>query len=77
MEQAEWVARLRQGDQKAMEALLEQYGAMIRYVIRGILSDSQEQEDCYSEVCLLIWQKISVFDEKRGSLRLWLTVLSG
>ena len=76
MEQAEWVARLRQGDQKAMEALLEQYGAMIRYVIRGILSDSQEQEDCYSEVCLLIWQKITAFDEKRGSLRLWLTVLS-
>ena len=29
-----------------METLLAQYGALLRYVIRGILRDPQDVEDC-------------------------------
>ena len=68
--------RLQQGDETAMQILLTQYGPMIRYILRGILADEQEREDCFSEVSVLIWQKIGTFDAEKGSLRVWITVLA-
>ena len=58
------------------EALLQKYGALLRYVIRGILPDVQDAEDCFSEVSLLVWRRMEDYDHSRGSLSVWLTVIT-
>ena len=70
------VESLQQGNKASMQHLLDRYGPMIRYVLRGILPNEQEQEDCFSEVSMLIWEKIRTYDPNKGSLQVWLTALS-
>jgi len=67
---------LRQHDDDGMAALIQKYGRLIRYVISGILGTGESAEDCYSEVCMRIWEKAAEYDETRGSLRTFLTVIA-
>jgi len=76
MREKELVAKLRQRDETAMEALLTRYTPLIRYVIAPILNDPREQEECIADVAMRIWEKAASFDLKKGSLTTWLTVIS-
>lgn len=58
------------------EALLQQYGPLLRYVIGGILREPMDAEDCLSEVSLVLWQKLSSYDPAKGSLSTWLTAVA-
>ena len=57
------------GDEAALHALLRQYGPLIRYVLRPILTDERD-------ISLKIWQTAGSFDGEKGTLKAWLTVLS-
>ena len=58
MTDAELMEQFTQNNTQGMEALLRQYGPLLRYVIGGVLRDRQDAEDCYSEVSLALWQKL-------------------
>ena len=64
---------LRTDRERGMEALLGQYGPLLRYVIGGVLRDPQDAEDCYSEVTLSLWQSAERFDPEQGRLSSYLT----
>ena len=64
------------GDEQGLDALLRQYGPLLRYVIAPILPDGADREDCLSEVSLRIWTGIGSYDPARGSLRAWLTAIA-
>ena len=64
------------GDEAALHALLRQYGPLIRYVLRPILTDERDREECYADISLKIWQTADSFDGDKGALKAWLTVLS-
>ena len=68
MDDRQRMEALRQGKPQAMDELLARYGGLLRYVIGGILSHPQEAEDCFSEVCLLLWQKAGCYDPAKGPL---------
>lgn len=59
-----------------MEALLNRYGPLLRYVVNGVLRDQQDAEDCYSAVTELLWRRLGDYDPARGSLTVWLTTLT-
>ena len=67
---------LRERREGAAEALLRQYGALIRYVAAGILSDRRETEECVNDVCLAVWQKIGQYDPEKASLSAWITAIA-
>lgn len=73
MSDLELVELLRRDQESGTEALLRQYGPLLRYVIGGVLRDPQDAEDCYSEVSLALWQKLDSFDPRQGSLSGYLT----
>ena len=73
MEDREIAERLRSGDERGMEALLGQYGPLLRYVVRPILPREEDREDCLSEVLMRIWDGIGGFDPARGSWRAYIT----
>ena len=76
MTDTDLLARLAADRADGMEALLRQYGPLLRYVIGGILRDSLDAEDCLSEVSLALWQKLDSYDAARGSLSTWLTAVA-
>ena len=76
MTDTELLEHFAQNSAQGMEALLRQYGPLLRYVIGGVLRDRQDAEDCYSEVSLALWQKLENFDPEKGGLSAWLTAIA-
>lgn len=70
------MAKIAGGDEAALQTLLRRHGALIRYILRPILPDARDREECYADITLKIWQAAGSFDGEKGSLRAWLTVLS-
>lgn len=76
MDDKELVALLKQRDQRGLDALAQQYGPLLRYVIAPILEDRREREECLSDLHLLVWEKIGGYDRTKGSLSAWLSALA-
>lgn len=76
MTDAELRSRLQEDRTAGVEALLDRYAPLLRYVIGGILRDPQDAEDCFSEVTLALWQKLDSYDSAKGSLSAWLTAVA-
>lgn len=76
MREAEIIRLLRERDEQGAEELLKHYGPLMRYIISPILHDTQDREECLSDVVMRIWNNIGRFDPERGSWRAWLTALT-
>lgn len=70
------ISAFQQDADAAAETLLLQYGAMIRYIADGILSDPQETEECVSDVCMRVWNSIASYDASKASFPVWLTAIT-
>ena len=55
------------GDQEGITLLQKQYGSMVRYIVRGILPDAQDAEECISDVYLRVWERFASCDAASGS----------
>lgn len=62
--------------ERDLEEIVAKYKGLLHYVIRGILKDQQDAEDCFSEVCTLIWKIFDRFDSSKSSITTWLTVIA-
>ena len=58
-----------------IEALPERHGPMMAYVVRGILSDPHEQEECLAQVRARVWERWETYDREKASPATWLTAL--
>lgn len=76
VQEQEMIAQLLQKDECGMEALLQHYGPLMRYIIAPILPDPQDREECLSEVSMRVWSRVAQFDPARGSWTAWLTAIT-
>lgn len=76
MTEAELVKKLRQQDRDALAYLRQHYGPLIRYLIRPILTDERDREECFSDIEMRIWEKIVGFDPEKGKFIPWLSALA-
>ena len=76
MQEQNIIQLIKERNEKGAEALLTHYEPLMRYIIAPILPNEQDQEDCISEVSLRIWDKIQLFDAKKGSWNAWLTAIT-
>ncbi len=74
-EQESWLEELRSGSPQALEALLTDYGPMMGYVVRGILSDPHQAEECLAQVYARLVEKAADYDGARAGLATWLTAI--
>lgn len=70
------IALLSAGEQQGLDLLQKQYGGMVRYIVRGILPDARDAEECVSDVYLRVWRRFSTFDAEKGSLAAWITAVA-
>ena len=67
---------IKERNEKGAEELLKHYGPLMRYIIAPILPNEHDQEECISEVSLRVWEKIQLFDPRKGSWNAWLTAIT-
>ncbi len=63
-------------DERGIDELMKQYGSLIRYIIRPIVPDSEDAEECFADVIMRIWDKIGLYDAKKSSLTVWITAVA-
>lgn len=76
MKELDLINSLRQRDTTSLEQLKLYYGPLIRYIIAPILSDPRDREETFNDVLLRVWDRIDLFDPKKGSFSGWLSTIS-
>lgn len=76
MSQQQIIAMLMARQEQALDLFQARYTSLMRYIVRPILSDPREREECISDITVKVWQQIGSFDSQKGSFTTWLTVLS-
>jgi len=76
MRETEILALFREHDDQAMEELLRHYGPLMRYIIKPILRDRHDTEDCLADVAMRIWENFDTYDETKGSFAAWVTAIT-
>ena len=73
MQESDIIEMLRKRNLNGASALVSHYGPLIQYVIKPILPNEQDREECLSEAVMRILEKIHLYDEERGSWIAWIT----
>lgn len=76
MKDRELINALKRREEGALQELMRRYNGLLRYVVRPILRDEGEIEECLSDIYWKLWEKIDTFDFSKGSLTAWLTVIA-
>lgn len=76
MNEKEIVNLIRAHNELGMEELIIHYGALIRYIIAPIVTNTHDQEECFYEVTMRAWDKIELYDPDRGTWTVWLTAIT-
>ena len=58
MDDRQLMASIAGGDEAALQALLRRFTPMLRYILRPLLSDERDREECLADISLRIWQLI-------------------
>ncbi|MDW8281530.1 MAG: sigma-70 family RNA polymerase sigma factor [Myxococcales bacterium] len=72
----ELAARLRRGDQAALEALYDRYAGVVLALLVRIVHSRSEAEDLLQEVFLQAWRRAPEYDPQRGSFSCWLLTIA-
>jgi len=73
--EAEIIELILERDERGMDALLRQYGPLMRYVIAPILPNEQDREECVSDAAMRLWDKIGLYKAQQGSWTAYLTAV--
>jgi len=76
LDQSRLIAGLRGKEQAALEVLYKQYGGALNGIINRIIGDNQISEEVLQDVIIKIWNKIDLYDEKKGRLFTWMMQLA-
>lgn len=76
MSDSEIIQLLHEKKPEAIDALLKNYGSLMKYIIEPILSDFREREECLSDVTYRIWNKIDTYDASKGNFNTWISAIT-
>lgn len=72
-----FILKLKQKDEKALEYLINNYGWIIKSIVRKNLYNLEMYHDeCINDILLGIWNNIESFDEKRSTFKNWVAGIS-
>lgn len=54
----------------------QQYSGLMHYIVRGILQNESDIEECINDICVKVWHSIESYSQEKGKFSTWLTVIS-
>src|SRR5574338_1648853 len=75
-EDAELVARVAQGDEKAFLALYDRFASRVHALTTRILQDEMMAEEATQDTFLKLWNRATLYRQERGSVLLWLLAIA-
>src|SRR5438270_460258 len=73
---AELIQRVAGGDREGFAELYDRFAAILFGIVLRILRSRAEAEEVLQDTFLQIWQRSASFDERRGRVIPWLTLLA-
>ena len=71
------VEQLSLKNEKALYYIVDQYGGIIKSVIKKYLGNLEIiQDECFDDVLLLIWKNIASYDKSKNSLKNWIAAIT-
>ena len=64
----ELIEQLLNRQESGLDELQARYGGMLHYIADGILRDARDTEECVSDICLRVWDRIGQYDPPKGQL---------
>ena len=69
---SELMQRVHANDSKALEALYNRYSSLLYTLIKKIVTDEEVAKDVLSDVFVIIWRKIDLFDFNSNNVYTWI-----
>ena len=67
-----FIIEIRNRNENALRYIIDQYGGLVKSVIgKHLYLLTEEQEECFDDVFLNIWEHIDSFDERQNSFKNW------
>jgi len=63
-------------NEDSLRLLQKSYGNMVHYIVRNILQNQQDVEECIGDIYLKIWNGADSYDSSKGKLATWLTAIA-
>src|SRR5678816_2672854 len=73
---ADLMAQIGSGDDKALSALFARHGAMLRTIINRCVSNQTDADDILQQCMLDVWNRASHYDSAKGQPLGWLITLA-
>ncbi len=71
------ITLLHNQNEEAIALLIEQYGGLIKSIIRKQLTvEDQDFEECLDDTILAIWQNIGAYDPAKNTLKHWVAAVA-
>ena len=70
------LARIAAGDEQALGALYDRYGATLYALAYAIVRDSADAEEGAADAFAQVWRSAAEYDRGRGSVAAWLTTIT-
>ena len=68
-----FIIEIKNQHEEALRFIIEKYGGLVRSVIcKHLYLLAEEQEECFDDVFMNIWDHIDSFDEKQNSFKNWI-----
>lgn len=70
---ANFIIGIKNRNEEALCYIIEKYGGLVRSVIgKHLYLLREEQEECFDDVFLNVWEHINSFDERQNSFKNWI-----
>jgi RNA polymerase sigma-70 factor (ECF subfamily) len=73
---SELMQRVHVNDSKALEALYNRYSPLLYTLIKKIVVDEEVAKDVLSDVFVIIWRKINLFDFNSNNAYTWIVTIT-
>lgn len=79
MREKKLIDAIKAGEEQAMQKVICRYSRLLWSVVGAVLSQVgsvEDMEECVADVFIDLWEHPQKFDENRGSLKAWLSVIA-
>lgn len=79
MQEKNIIDAIKAGDEQAMQKIICRYSRLLWSIVGAALSQvgtTEDMEECVADVFIDLWEHPQKYDESRGSLKAWLSVIA-